>query len=147
VSNSSLAAPSASNVLSFAGFQQKNLGALPTGNCCSFLNTAMPESGHRHGHSHKHKRHPHRSSDDLLKAPEFRWEWFWSCCYCSGHAAMSTFIEQCPGCIHTRCSYCPMESIKIRISTGQPVHQSKAPSTPTFQAPETFHLNNSPVAP
>ena len=51
---------------------------------------------------------------------------------------MSTFIEQCPGCAHTRCESCPTESREIRVSTGEPAHQSRTPSAPAFQAPEAF---------
>jgi hypothetical protein len=150
VSNSSLAAPSTvSDVLNFAVFfWRKHLEPLPTGNCYSFLNSTMPDSGHRHGHhgyNHKHKRRRHRSSDDP-QAPEFRWEWFWTCCNCYGNGAMSTFIDQCPGCTHTRCADCPMESVKIRVSTEQRVHGLSTPSAQASQAPEAFNRNDSSIA-
>jgi hypothetical protein len=145
-----LAAPSTvSDVLNFAVFWRKHLGQLPTGNCCSAVHSTMPKSGRRHGHhshGHKHKRRPDHSTDDSLKAPEFRWEWFWTCCNCYSNAAMSTFIDQCPGCTHTRCAYCPMESVKIRISTGQPVHGLSTPSAQASQAPEAFNRNDSSIA-
>jgi hypothetical protein len=35
---------------------------------------------------------------------EYVWEWFWSCCHCGFHLNMSTFIEQCPGCIRPSCN-------------------------------------------
>ena len=94
-----------------------------------FQNSIMPESAHQkphssHGHDHGHKLE-NRSiqifqGDGGLstvkmknKTPEYCWEWFWSCCYCNGHGAMSTFIEQCPGCNHLRCVYCAIVSVEI----------------------------------
>jgi hypothetical protein len=86
-------------------------------------NSNMPESSHKrhhhggHSHSHGHKDHKqsHGRREDENKTSEYRYEWFWTCCNCYANGAMSTFIDQCPGCTHTRCAYCPMESVKIRV--------------------------------
>jgi hypothetical protein len=47
---------------------------------------------------------------------------------------MSTFIEQCPGCAHTRCAYCPMESVKIRASQLVVPRTSPTAASSTMEA-------------
>ena len=73
----------------------------------------MPHESHhrRHGHGHGHGKR-----EEPTSAPEYVYEWLWSCCYCGIHAAMSTFLDNCPGCTHTRCAHCPMELVKKSVS-------------------------------
>jgi hypothetical protein len=94
-----------------------------------------------HGHSHGHGRKHGNGKRDEGREPNFTWEWFWGCCYCSAHASMSTFIESCPGCTHLRCNDCPMEAVKI--SSANNVPNSMAPSTNSTTAPRNFSRNHS----
>lgn len=35
--------------------------------------------------------------------------WLWTCDNCFEQGGMTVTIEQCPGCYHHRCDYCPVE--------------------------------------
>jgi hypothetical protein len=54
---------------------------------------------------------------------------------------MSAYIVvACPGCQHVRCDYCPLESVKIRVRTGQPFIWTP---TTTSSAPGALHRESS----
>jgi hypothetical protein len=61
--------------------------------------------------SHHSSRH-HGSSRPPAKSV---YCWVWACCACGVQGGMTTQVEVCPeyGCQHTRCTYCPMEQVKV----------------------------------
>ncbi|KAE9366629.1 hypothetical protein N431DRAFT_562011 [Stipitochalara longipes BDJ] len=81
-----------------------------------------------HG-NHKRRGHGHGHQHDGSKASGSVSELFWGCCYCGDHASMSIFIEQCPGCSHTRCGSCATETVEIRISQIVPPKSTSISST------------------
>jgi hypothetical protein len=89
--------------------------------------TNMRSHGHHHSHGHSHG---YGKRDNSTPTPGYFWQWLWGCCGCGAHAGMSTFIENCPGCSHTRCVACPMESVKIRsYGRGGGSRRSRMPTT------------------